>query len=212
MAADMANIVKAAVIQIPVTTEPDRNVERLAAAAARLEPGTLAVAPEGALSGYLPQPGFVTSLDTGATERAIEAARKIAAEQQIHLIAGACIHAEGVWRNSSFYMGPAGELERYDKINLAQSERGTFAPGSRLPVYDIAGRGTNSGLAYRCAARSAIPNNGGCWRRRGSVIAYVNNAVTCRVRTSGVRTHQPGKTQRFVLGANNADAGQICPV
>ena len=81
--------------------------------------------------------GFVASLAPETIAHAIDSARSTVANKKIHLVAGACFLDDRVWKNSSFYFGPEGRLERYDKINLARSERGTFHPGNRLPVLEI---------------------------------------------------------------------------
>ena len=54
----MANTLRAAVLRFPVGMDVAENLASLIAAIDRLEAGTLAVAPQGALSGYLPQSGF----------------------------------------------------------------------------------------------------------------------------------------------------------
>jgi predicted amidohydrolase len=51
----MAFQVRAAVIQFPVTMDIAANLGSLSTALEALDSGTFAVAPEGALSGYLPE-------------------------------------------------------------------------------------------------------------------------------------------------------------
>ncbi|WP_091741336.1 hypothetical protein [Phenylobacterium immobile] len=113
-----------AAAQLPVRMDVTANLRDLSAAIVGLPPHTFVVAPEGALSGYLPEAGLTGRLDDTRTWRAIEEACRLVAEAQLHLVVGACVKVDSVWRNSAFYMGPAGELQRYDKINLAMSPRG----------------------------------------------------------------------------------------
>jgi predicted amidohydrolase len=129
--------IKAAALQFAVTMDIAQNIEALETTLERLESGVLAVAPEGSLSGYLPEPNFVSQIDRAATDRAIERMAVVTRQRQIHLVAGACIFKDGAWLNSALYFGPNGETARYDKINLAGSERGTFSAGNMLPVFDI---------------------------------------------------------------------------
>ena len=129
---------RAAALQFPVRMSVGENLADLAAALGRLEPGMLVVAPEGCLSGYEPRPDFVSRLDVSITGQAIERARRLAVETRIHLVIGACIQEDGTWFNATFYMGPNREIWRYDKINLARSERDAFTPGNCLPVHDKA--------------------------------------------------------------------------
>jgi predicted amidohydrolase len=174
----MVNSLRAAVLQFPISMDVASHLKRLTACIDRLDAGTIAVAPEGALSGYAPDPGFVASLDPETIARAIDSARSAVANKKIHLVAGACFLDDGVWRNSSFYIGPERRLERYDKINLAQSERGTFHPGNRLPVFEICYKGEAFHLGIQMCREIRYPEQ---WRilatKGAQVIAYVNNAV-----------------------------------
>ena len=133
----------------------------------------------------------------------------------MHLIAGACFLDDGVWKNSSFYFGPEGRLERYDKINLARSERGTFVPGNRLPVYEIHHESEAFCLGIQMCREIRYPEQ---WRvlasKGAQVIAYVNNAVGSIDVDQVWRAHMSSRaaeTQRFVIGANNAAPDQKCP-
>ncbi|MEQ1492568.1 MAG: carbon-nitrogen hydrolase family protein, partial [Terricaulis sp.] len=138
--------ISAAALQFHISMDVSRNLETLERLLDPLPPHALAVAPEGTLSGYLPEPGFVERIDVERTAQAIAAVEARCRRKKIHVIAGACIKDDdGAWRNSSLYFGPNGERARYDKINLAQSERGTFVAGGALPVFDV----TVAGLPLR---------------------------------------------------------------
>jgi predicted amidohydrolase len=191
------------------------NVRDLEAAVAGLTPQTLVVAPEGLLSGYLPVPGFVTELDETITTQALEHARTLAAKAGVHLVAGACVKIEGAWRNSSFYFGPDGRSFRYDKINLARSERGDFIPGNTLPVFDVQWEGRPVRLGVQMCREIRYPEQ---WRwlamQGAQIIAYVNNAVGSSDGCDLWRAYvvsRAAETQRFVIGANNAAPDQTCP-
>lgn len=207
--------VQAAVLQFPVTMDVAANIASLAAGIERLPSGVLAIAPEGALSGYQPRPGFVTDLDTNATAHAVEVVRSLVANKRMHLVVGACVFADEVWRNASFYLGPQGQMHRYDKVNLAQSERGTFTPGNHLPVFEVEHDGGSFRLGIQMCREIRYPEQ---WRllasRGAQVIAYVNNAVGSTTGHEVWRAHmisRAAETQRFVVGANNAAADQTCP-
>jgi predicted amidohydrolase len=206
---------RASVVQFPVTMDVAANLASLTDAVDGLRAGSFVVAPEGVLSGYLPEPGLASRLDGEATRQAIEATRKLTIERGLHLVVGACVSVDGAWRNSSFYMGPRGELLRYDKINLAQSERGDFRPGDVLPVFDLDLDGTPLRLGIQMCREIRYPEQ---WRvlaaQGAQVIAYVNNAVGSTNGHEVWRSHvisRAAETQRFVLGANNAAADQTCP-
>ena len=192
-----------------------RNLAALELLLEPLDPGFLAVAPEGSLSGYLPDRGFEANIDLAATNRAIDRMRTLAERKRIHLVVGACILDDGKWRNSSFYFGPGGATARYDKINLAQIERGAFTPGDVLPVFDIIVDDQPVRLGIQLCREIRCPEQ---WRalavQGAQVIAYVNNAVGSALGDAGWRAHMISRAveiQRFVIGANNSATDQTCP-
>ncbi len=118
-------------------------------------------------------------------------------------------------KNSGFYFGPEGRLERYDKINLARSERGSFVPGNGLPVFEIHHEGETFRLGIQMCREIRYPEP---WRvlatKGAQIIAYVNNAVGGTDGDQVWRAHmisRAAETQRFILGANNAARDQKCP-
>ena len=128
---------------------------------------------------------------------------------------GACIQEDGTWFNATFYMGPNREIWRYDKINLARSERDAFTPGNCLPVHDIMVDGEPVRLGIQMCREVRYPEQ---WRvlamQGAQVIGYVNNAVGGRDGHDLWRCHvvsRAAETQRFIVGANNAAPDQICP-
>lgn len=206
----------AAALQFHISMDVARNLKALERLLDPLPTHALAVAPEGALSGYLPEPGFVERIDVERTAQAIAAVEALCRRKNVHVIAGACIKDnDGAWRNSSLYFGPCGERARYDKINLAQSERGTFVPGSALPVFDVAVASVPLRLGIQMCREIRYPEQ---WRalavRGAQVFAYVNNAVGSQTGDALWRAHlvsRAAETQRFIVGANNAASDQTCP-
>ncbi len=206
---------RAAAIQFPVTMNVPANLAALERAVGSLKPGCLAVAPEGALSGYEPVAGFVERLNSDVTAKALEFTQDLIRRTGIHLVVGACLRVNGIWRNSAFCFEPDGTSRRYDKINLAQSERGTFEAGNALPIFDITVDGLPVRLGIQMCREIRYPEQ---WRYLSAsgaqIIAYVNNAVGSRNGHEVWRAHaisRAAETQRFVIGANNAAADQTCP-
>ena len=94
----------------------------------------------------------------------------------------ACLQVDGHWRNSTFYFGPEGASWRYDKLNLARSERGDFTPGDALPVHEIQAGGELVRLGVQMCREIRYPEQ---WRwlatQGAQIIVFVNNAVgRCR--------------------------------
>jgi len=204
-----------AAVQCRVQMDVGANLRDLESALDALPPETLVVAPEGLLSGYLPEPGFVVHLDEATIAQAIERAQGLAMRRRIHLIAGACVRVGASWHNSSFYFGPNGQSWRYDKVNLATSERPDFTPGNSLPTFDVVVDGHPVRLAVQMCREIRYPEQ---WRwlatQGAQIIAYVNNAIGGAHGPELWRAHvisRAAETERFIVGANHAADNQICP-
>lgn len=205
----------AAALQFRVTMDPTANAEAISSLLDSIAPETLVVAPEGALSGYENRAGFTAEIDTAATARAVASIADLARAKRLHIIAGACLHENGRWTNSALYFGPNGERARYDKINLAVSERGAFGPGDSLPVFDIIVAGQPVRLGIQMCREIRYPEQWRALATQGAqVIAYVNNAIGSTTGDAVWRAHmisRAAETQRFIVGANNAAPDQTCP-
>ena len=206
---------RVAAVQCRVDMDIKSNLRSLDALTAGLPAQTVVVAPEGLLSGYLPSPGLTNLLDEDATAAALDHAGRLAARAKLHLIAGACICVNGLWRNASVYFGPDGRRFQYDKVNLAISERGDFVAGDKLSVFKIVVDGQPLSLAVQMCREIRYPEQ---WRwlamQGAQVIAYVNNAVGSQDGHDLWRAHvisRAAETQRFIVGANNAARDQTCP-
>jgi predicted amidohydrolase len=152
----------AAALQFPISMNAQSNVQTLKHLLSSLPAHTFAVAPEGALSGYLPEPNFVQRLDHKETHAAIDTIAALCTSKSIHLVAGACVQDhQGLWRNRSIYFGAAGERAYYDKINLAQSERGTFTAAHLLPVFNVRIAGKQMRIAIQMCREIRYPEQ---WR------------------------------------------------
>lgn len=208
-------LIRAAALQFDVTMDPARNAAVIERLLAGVLADTFAVAPEGALSGYVNEAGFVSRIDQAATAAAIERIAAFCVEKRVHLVAGACLNENGAWRNASLYFGPNGERHRYDKVNLAQNERGAFEAGDSLPVLAIAIGGAQVKLGIQMCREIRYPEQWRALAAQGAeIIAYANNAIGSINGHALWRAHaisRAAETQRFVIGANCAAADQTCP-
>ncbi len=209
----MTRLVEAAAIQMRVTMDAAANARALAGFLDAAPEGALVVAPEGALSGYAPVPELTTRLDQSATEAARDAIASLCRRRRLHLFVGACVRKGEAWRNATYYLGPAGVPWRYDKINLAQSERGAFTPGDALPVLALNDPAAIVGVQMCREIR--YPEQWRLLAEQGAqIFAFVNNAVGSTRGDALWRAHlisRAGETQRFIVGANNAAPDQTCP-
>ncbi len=211
----MSGSIAAATLQFPVTMSPALNASAIASLADTLATDTLVVTAEGALSGYENRAGFTADIDAAATDKAIAAVADFARLKRLHIISGVCLSENGRWTNSALYFGPNGERARYDKINLAMSERGQFEPGNKLPVFDITIAGQPVRLGIQMCREIRYPEQWRALAAQGAqLIAYVNNAIGSKTGAAVWRAHlisRAAETQRFIIGANNAAPDQTCP-
>jgi predicted amidohydrolase len=145
----------------------------------------------------------------------IETVRQEVKNYKVHLVIGACLHDGEAWRNSSLYIRPDGEIGRYDKLNLAISERASFKPGERLTVFPARIRSQDIVIGVQMCREIKYPEQWAAVAQKGaSVIAFLNNAVGDQSISPIWRSHlvsRAAETQRFILAANNAAADQKCP-
>lgn len=219
----------AALVQFPITRSIPQNLAWIDAALERTQPGDLALFPEGAVSGYEPDAAFLDQIDLAALEAALDHLAAAAQRRQVMLWAGACVRRAGQWVNAAFGFSPGGERLVYEKINLANLERGLFHAGDRLPVFDWSAPGGVVRIGVQMCRELRYPEQWG-WLARGGddavgpagtvsaagaqVLLHLNNAVGDRLIQPVWRSHlvsRAAETQRYVLSVNQAAADQKCP-
>jgi len=228
--------------QLEIDWDPARNAERIISfLRAETRPGSLAVLPEAALSGYDDQLSGLDRLDPRALAAAQSAVAAAARELGVHVLCGSLLPELGGWCNAAIYFGPAGERWTYRKVNLATHERGRLAPGASLPLLRLPAEGAqHSGssaedprdaerppLARPPLARPPLaigvqlcrelkyPEQWHVLARRGArLLAYLTYAANPQIAEGVWRSHlisRAAETQRFVLAANAASPDQHCP-
>ena len=207
--------IRGAIWQFPVSLDIQSNLKAIIRGLQAAKPETLLVMPEGAISGYAPEQDLVSKLDPGAIERAIDTVRNEVKARGVHLVVGTCLHDGGAWRNSSLYIRPDGTISRYDKLNLAMSERGSFMPGNELTVFATRIGGRDTVLGIQMCREIKYPEQwAGVAQKGAAVIAFLNNAVGDESISPIWKSHlvsRAAETQRFILAANNAAPDQKCP-
>jgi predicted amidohydrolase len=134
------NVMKVGFIQTkPVFGHVDRNVERAVRLIERCD-ADLIVLPELFNTGYL----FVAQdevRDLGETVpggKTTKALREVAAERNVHVVAGLIERSRRKYYNAAVLVAPDGRVETYRKIHLFNEEKRWFAPGDRpFQVYDL---------------------------------------------------------------------------
>ncbi|WP_439637503.1 carbon-nitrogen hydrolase family protein [Oceanicaulis sp.] len=204
-----------AILQLKTGFDLEATVKRLRGMMECLPEGSLAVAPEGTLSGYVNAPSLIELLNSEATQCALENTQRIVDRTGVSLVVGACVQVDGHWRNRSFLLQAGKPAQHYDKVNLAVSEQETFTPGQSLPVFSVQTETGDILLGIQMCREVRYPEQ---WRvlalKGAQIIAYPNNAVDSASGDAVWRAHlmsRAAETQRFVLGANAASNTQLCP-
>jgi predicted amidohydrolase len=175
----------------------------------------LVVFPEGSVSGYADDLSFLDGVDLEAVAGALERLQAEAMQRGVHIWAGACRREEGQWSNQGLGFAPGGERHVYRKINLATHERGRFAAGDALPVFDLAIGGETVRIGVQLCRELRFPEQWRYLARRGAqVILHLNNAIGGNFELPVWRSHlvsRAAENQRFVVSVNNAASVQKCP-
>lgn len=207
--------IRGGVWQFSVSLDIQANLKAIVRGLACAEAESLLVMPEGAISGYSPEADLVSRLDRAAIDRAVETVRAEVRRHRVHLIVGACLHDGEAWRNSALYMRPDGEMDRYDKLNLAISERASFKPGDEVKVFPTRIASQDVIVGAQMCREIRHPEQWAAMARKGaSVFAFVNNAIGDRDIWPVWKSHlvsRAAETQRYILAANNAALDQKCP-
>jgi len=207
--------IHALIAQFPVTLSIERNLETMLAILEQSQPGDLVVFPEGAVSGYSHDLSFLDDIDLQALDAAFKQLQLAAKQWQIHLWVGSLNLRSGSWVNRAYGFGPKGNLYTYDKINLAHHERGVLTPGNKLPVFKLSTLQGTINIGVQICREIRYPEQWGWLARQGAqIILHLNNAISNSSQYRVWRSHlisRAAETQRFVLSANNAAPGQLCP-
>jgi predicted amidohydrolase len=207
--------ISALIAQFPVSFSIQRNLETIDSVLAQADPDELVIFPEGALSGYAPDISFLKQINLSELAAGIEHLRMQAMQRNLNVWAGSCVSRDGKWFNTAYGFSAAGKIDVYEKINLANKERGIFTAGDHLPLFEWNLPEGTVLLGVQICRELRYPEQWGWLARRGAqVFLHLNNAV-------GDSTFQPvwkshlvsraAETQRFVLSANNAAAEQVSP-
>lgn len=208
-------LVPVAVAQIPITWSVPANVRVIEEVINEVEPGTLLVLPEAAISGY---DDTLSRLDDLAPEELADAYRVIAAaatDTGVHVVCGSLLHEVGRWWNAGLYFAPGRHWWIYRKINLAMHERGRLSAGSELPTVDLelpAGRVT---AGVQLCREIRFPEQWHQLARAGAqLLMYLTYAANPAEPAGVWRAHlisRAAETQRYLVAANVADPAQHCP-
>jgi len=200
--------------QLEIGWDPRRNSERIVSfLRAEARPGSLAVLPEAALSGYDDQLSGLDRLDTRLLADGRSAVAAAARDLDVHVLCGSLLPEAGSWWNAAIYFGPAGERWTYRKVNLANHERGRLAAGAALPLLQLAEPSVAIGV--QLCRELKYPEQWHVLARGGArLLAYLTYAANPRIPPGVWRSHlisRAAETQRFVLAANAASPDQHCP-
>ena len=211
----MDNHISTLVAQFPVTLDIQHNLNTILSVIAAAKPHTLAIFPEGALSGYTQDKDFPSKIDRQHLATAMGTLREFATQSDIHLIFGTCLPENGQWYNAGIYYGPQHEQFIYRKVNLATSERSLFTAGSDLSPLKLKIDGRSLKLGIQLCREIRFPEQWQYLARQGTeIFIYLTNAVGDATQAPVWRSHlisRAAENQRFVLCANNAHAAQKCP-
>ena len=195
----------------PVRRDVDGNLARMRSALDASGPGDLVVFPEGALSGYPDDLSGLAGLAPDRLRQALDELHVLASSRGVHVVLGTLWPEGDGWVNAAAHLGPAGERQWYQKVNLATHERGVLTAGPGLPVFHIGG----VLVGIQICRELRYPEQ---WRwlslQGAKVLIHVTHAVGAPQALPVWRSHlvsRAAENQRFVVSVNTADERQMCP-
>ncbi|NMP23139.1 carbon-nitrogen hydrolase family protein [Sulfobacillus harzensis] len=199
----------------PMTFDVAENLQRMKALVAQCHAHEVVVFPEGALSGYSDDIGFLNDIDQAQVDRGLDVLQELAVASRCHLFVGAIRQDGQGWRNQAFYLSPGGERWTYNKMNLATHERGYFVPGDELPVFTLSLPSSTLAVGVQLCRELRFP---GQWRRLAQqgaeLFIYMTHAINDELHRPVWRSHlisRAAENQRWVVATNVAHSAQLCP-
>jgi predicted amidohydrolase len=203
------------VAQFPISLSIQENLSNILELLAQSRPNDLVVFPEGSISGYAKDLSFLEEINPAELREGINLLHQETIKREIHLWIGSLLDKNAGWGNFGFGFTSEPEEFEYQKINLANHERGVLIPGDTLPVFELE---TNIGpikIGVQICREIRYPEQWGWLARCGAqLIVHLNNAVGDDQYQAIWRSHlvsRAAETQRFVISANNAAPFQVCP-
>jgi omega-amidase len=203
------------VAQVPVSLEVEPNVDLVRRACDSAQAGDLVVAPEGVVSGYSGEMGFLARLSPPEIDAALEDLGQLAEERQLTLCVGTCLSEDGAWSNAAVLLGPTGVRQTYRKTNLATAERGSIHPGDHLTVFTLGPPSPPVRVGVQICRELRFPEQWRVLAEAGAqVLLHLNNASGEGEMDSVWRSHlisRAAENQRFVVSVNNPGPQQASP-
>jgi predicted amidohydrolase len=201
--------------QFEISLSIKENLDSILELLDQTKPGDLVVFPEGSVSGYSTDMSFLDQVNQNEVNEGLDLLQREAIKREINLWVGACLKENGDWINTAVGFSPQNKRFVYQKINLANHERGTFSAGSELPLFQIKTGNRTVLLGIQICREIRYPEQWGWLARCGAkVILHLNNAVGDESILPVWRSHlvsRAAETQRFVISANNAAPDQKSP-
>ena len=201
--------------QFPITLNIEENLDQILQFVSQSYEDDMVVLPEGALSGYEEDPSFLDQIDIDYLANAITKIREEVSKKRISIVFGSCMIDGDKWFNAGLFINPQGQLFKYDKINLATSERGYFTAGSQLPVFELNNQRTSCKFSIQLCREIRYPEQ---WKylaqQQSDFFVFLTNAVGDINQSSIWRSHlisRAAENQRYILCANNSHKEQKCP-
>ncbi|MCP5100148.1 MAG: carbon-nitrogen hydrolase family protein [Chloroflexi bacterium] len=212
---NVSPLISVLVAQFPVSLEIESNLQVMRGIIAQAQENELVLFPEGALSGYDPDPAFLDDIQQPVLDSAMQTLQNDVNKRKIHLIFGSCSFENGNWYNAGFYLSYNAAPFKYHKVNLATSERDYFSAGDQLPVFRMKVGAYSIVAGMQLCREIRFPEQWQYLSRAGAeILFYLTNAVGDASVVPVWRSHlvsRAAENQRFVLAANNAHKQQKCP-
>lgn len=197
---------KIKVAQLVVTKDIQENLDKVVSVLQNSTQSEWVLFPEGMVSGYYPEEtSFLSQLNVGAIDKALETIARIVKEKNIVCLVGSALKEDGAWYNCSIYMS-SNQRIIYRKNNLSTLDRNHFSAGNELKVYEQ----DNIKFGIEMCRELAFPEQWKLLKKNGAqIIFHINNAIkeSDKVREQ-VLVARAFENQLWVCSVNNAASPQ----
>ncbi|WP_404457687.1 carbon-nitrogen hydrolase family protein [Sutcliffiella horikoshii] len=202
-----------ALAQFKPTLNVLENLYKMVKLITQTKENDIVVMPEGCLSGYSHNLGFLNETFALEIEQALLNLQSYTKQHHVHLIFGSCIKEEGSWYNAGIYISPNGVKHIYKKVNLAIHERGILKEGNDLSCFDLDNGEANIKVAIQLCREIRFPEQ---WKflslNGANVIFYLTNIIDTEELDiwNAHLISRAAENQRYVISSNIAHVEQGC--
>ncbi len=202
-----------ALAQFKPTLNVSENLNKMIKMITQTKENDIVVMPEGCLSGYSHNLGFLNENIAVEIEQALIILQSYSKKSRVHLIFGSCIREGDSWYNAGIYIAPTGFKHIYKKVNMAIHERGILKEGNDLSCFNLEKDEASIKVAIQLCREIRFPEQ---WKflslNGANIIFYLTNIIDTEELEiwNAHLISRAAENQRYVISSNITHVEQGC--